>query len=216
MTDFLPDVRMNVEEEVEAPKDEEVDNTDIEEEQEVEEDAEDAEEALPEVQEKKKLDPQTVFKPKQQKIPARDTTPIVYKTKRPLSEKQKAHLAKAREAAREKRERNKKLKEEGRQAELTLKEQREQKVAERVAKKIPQTVHNTTNINNTITEEEIVRLTKKATAEALEKYDTERKKRKSEKQERLKTQNETKRIQQTIARATGRRYGEDGFFADCF
>ena len=182
----------------------------------VNENEEEEEEEVVEIKEKEKLNPEDVFKPKQQRIPKRETAPVVYKTKRPITEKQKEHLAKARQVAKEKRERNKKLREEGKQAELTQKEKREQKVAERVAKKIPQTVNNTTTINQTITEEEIVKLTKKATAEALEKYDLERKARKAEKQEKLKQQNQTKNIQMKIARATGRKYGEEGFFADCF
>jgi len=182
----------------------------------VNENEEEEEEEVLEIEEKEKLNPNDVFKPKQQRIPERETVPVVYKTKRPITEKQKEHLAKARQVAKEKRERNKQLREEGKQAEQTQKEKREQKVAERVAKKIPQTVNNTTTINQTITEEEIVKLTKKATAEALAKYDLERKARKADKQEKLQKQNQTKDIQMKIARATGRKYGDEGFFNDCF
>ena len=211
---LMPKVEMSKVEETEVNPDEPLDfkNTD----EQVNENEDEKEEEVLEIEEKEKLNPNDVFKPKQQRIPERETVPVVYKTKRPITEKQKEHLAKARQVAKEKRERNKQLREEGKQAEQTQKEKREQKVAERVAKKIPQTVNNTTTINQTITEEEIVKLTKKATAEALAKYDLERKARKADKQEKLQKQNQTKDIQMKIARATGRKYGDDGFFNDCF
>ena len=210
----MPKVEMSKAEETVENPDQPLDfkNTD----EQVNENEDEIEEEVLEIEEKEKLNPNDVFKPKQQRIPERDTVPVVYKTKRPITEKQKEHLAKARQVAKEKRERNKQLREEGKQAEQTQKEKREQKVAERVAKKIPQTVNNTTTINQTITEEEIVKLTKKATAEALAKYDLERKARKADKQEKLQKQNQTKDIQMKIARATGRKYGDDGFFNDCF
>ena len=212
--DLMPKVEMSKAEETVENPDQPLDfkNTD----EQVNEFEDEIEEEVVEIEEKEKLNPNDVFKPKQQRIPERDTVPVVYKTKRPITEKQKEHLAKARQVAKEKRERNKQLREEGKQAEQTQKEKREQKVAERVAKKIPQTVNNTTTINQTITEEEIVKLTKKATAEALAKYDLERKARKADKQEKLQKQNQTKDIQMKIARATGRKYGDDGFFNDCF
>ena len=212
--DLMPKVEMSKAKETEVNPDEPLDfkNTD----EQVNELEDEIEEEVLEIEEKEKLNPNDVFKPKQQRIPERDTVPVVYKTKRPITEKQKEHLAKARQVAKEKRERNKQLREEGKQAEQTQKEKREQKVAERVAKKIPQTVNNTTTINQTITEEEIVKLTKKATAEALAKYDLERKARKADKQEKLQKQNQTKDIQMKIARATGRKYGDNGFFNDCF
>ena len=212
--DLMPKVEMSKAEQTVENPDQPLDfkNTD----EQVNENEDEIEEEVLEIEEKEKLNPNDVFKPKQQRIPERDTVPVVYKTKRPITEKQKEHLAKARQVAKEKRERNKQLREEGKQAEQTQKEKREQKVAERVAKKIPQTVNNTTTINQTITEEEIVKLTKKATAEALAKYDLERKARKADKQEKLQKQNQTKDIQMKIARATGRKYGDDGFFNDCF
>ena len=212
--DLMPKVEMSKAEETVENPDQPLDfkNTD----EQVNEFEDEIEEEVVEIEEKEKLNPNDVFKPKQQRIPERDTVPVVYKTKRPITEKQKEHLAKARQVAKEKRERNKQLREEGKQAEQTQKEKREQKVAERVAKKIPQTVNNTTTINQTITEEEIVKLTKKATAEALAKYDLERKARKADKQEKLQKQNQTKDIQMKIARATGRKYGDNGFFNDCF
>ena len=212
--DLMPKVEMSKAEQTVENPDQPLDfkNTD----EQVNENEDEIEEEVVEIEEKEKLNPNDVFKPKQQRIPERDTVPVVYKTKRPITEKQKEHLAKARQVAKEKRERNKQLKEEGKQAEQTQKEKREQKVAERVAKKIPQTVNNTTTINQTITEEEIVKLTKKATAEALAKYDLERKARKADKQEKLQKQNQTKDIQMKIARATGRKYGDNGFFNDCF
>ena len=212
--DLMPKVEMSKAEQTVENPDQPLDfkNTD----EQVNENEDEIEEEVLEIEEKEKLNPNDVFKPKQQRIPERDTVPVVYKTKRPITEKQKEHLAKARQVAKEKRERNKQLREEGKQAEQTQKEKREQKVAERVAKKIPQTVNNTTTINQTITEEEIVKLTKKATAEALAKYDLERKARKADKQEKLQKQNQTKDIQMKIARATGRKYGDNGFFNDCF
>tara|TARA_R110000787_G_scaffold248821_4_gene354412 strand:+ start:456 stop:1127 length:672 start_codon:yes stop_codon:yes gene_type:complete len=166
------------------------------------------EEELPVVEPRPRVDTNDVFKPKTVKT----DVPIVHKTKRVMSDKQKEHLKKAREKACENRRLRKEAKERGDEVPKSKKALREQKVVKEFADSIPQTV----NITNNITKEEIEEISNRATAKAIENYDKNRKIRKQEKQVRVKKETEQKNIQNTIRQAAGRSYGSDGFFNECF
>ena len=187
-----------------------------EEEVEVEEEEEEVEEEelpeVPEVKERERVDTEQVFSRVAKSEIVDSTLPKVKKTKRVMSDLQKENLKKAREKAQENRKARKEAKENGGEPILTRKEQKDRAAIKKIAEKIPQTV----NITNNISKEEIEEISNRATSKAILKYDEERKSRKQEKQKRVKKEQDQQKIQNTIRQATGRSYGSDGFYSDCF
>lgn len=129
-------------------------------------DVDEPEEPVPEVKPKKKLEQKEIFKPpKVQEIISSTTG----KPKKKMSEKQLAHLAKIRAKGLATRQRNKKLREEGRAEEISKKVQKENvRIQEKIIKE-----------KEKLTNQEIEDIT----FNAINKYETIRKARKQKKRE---------------------------------
>ena len=130
------------------------------------------------------------------------------------------NLAKARAKANAKRAENAKLRKEQKEQgvvkpAITKKEKADYQ--EKVEKERP-IIHQ--NITNNITPEDInkiaVEASSKATAKALEEYETIRKARKAEKKKAQAVHKEKVIVQQKINTALGRKYGDSNFFDTCF
>ena len=150
-------------------------------------------------------------------------TPMLKKPKRTrkMTQENLDKLAIAREKAHAKRKENAQLRREGKLK--TKKEEKEEKIKQDIEDKRPvvnNIVNETKNITNNITEEDIKRIaletSKKATQSALDGYEQVRKQRKEAKKKEKEKQNEKVKVQQTIIRASGKKYGSEGFFNDCF
>jgi len=182
--------------------------------EEVEDHNDEEEEEMPVIRPRERVDTREVFSSHRNRYEEEEEQPSELKMKKPkrkMSDKQKANLAKARAIAAENRRVRKEAAERGEPI-MTPKEKKAKKQMEEIAEKIPQTV----NITNNITKEDIEEISKKASSQAILRYDEERKKRKAEKAEKLKKEKEQASIQKTIRQATGRAYGSEGFFSDCF
>lgn len=196
MPDYLPDLV--------APKEVEEEVKDVEEEEvEEEEQEEEVEEELqPVVEPREKLSQDEVFTTPQVKpVQPLDDVPNpakVKKAKRPLSDKQKAHLERIREkgqlAMKAKREENKKLKEQGlapKQTKKKIKELAETKAAvDRLVVKEKEKM----------SEEDIERISEKAIAN----YELKRKARKEEKKKTQSEELHKDKIKTQISRAMGK------------
>ena len=77
-------------------------------------------------------------------------------------------------------------------------------------------VHETKNITNNITHDDIVNISKKATQEALEQYEVKRKARKQAKKVKFEEDNQKKIVKDKINTALGHKYGQEGFWDVCF
>ena len=187
------------------------------------------EEIMPEIQEKETINPDEVFKKpkKQDKVdtPQADAPEVVpkikpVKKKRVMTKEQLEKLAVARAKANAKRAENARLRKEQKaqgvvKPAITKKERANYQ--EKVEKERP-IIHQ--NITNNITPEDIskiaVEASSKATAKALEEYETIRKARKAEKKKAQAVQREKAVVQNKINTALGRKYGDSNFFDACF
>jgi len=132
----------------------------------VDETKDDVEEPVPEIKLKKKLEQREIFRPpKVQEIISSTTG----KPKKKMSEKQLAHLAKIRAKGLATRQRNKKLREEGKAEEISKKVEKENvRIQEKIIKE-----------KEKLTNQEIEDIT----FNAINKYETIRKARKAKKRE---------------------------------
>jgi hypothetical protein len=128
------------------------------------------------------------------------TVEKVKKPKRQISDKQRENLAKAREKALEKRQANAKLRKEGK-----LPTKKEQEVIDKKPV-VNNIIHETKNITNNFTKEDIETIANnaasKASAKALEDYEMVRKHRKAKKKEAQQITKEKEKIRKTITDAT--------------
>jgi hypothetical protein len=172
--------------------------------------AEADDEPIPEVKEKTIIPQEDIFK-KGYKEDDKLEFPVVKKVKRPrkpMSEEHKAKLAKAREKSLAIRRANAEKKKKGEKV-LSKRDQLKLKENEEFLSRVE-----VKNMN--YTKEEIADITREATAKALRDYEAVRKDRKVKKRERLRVEEEKKKIQTMVQQANGRRLGENGYFANCF
>jgi len=185
-------------------------DSDTEEEQEVEMDIEP--EPLPE---KVQIDVDDVFK----KAEILDNAPVIKKPKRTrtMSEDALNKLAIARAKGLETRRKNKELRQKGEMPTPTQKKD-EKKKQEMEAKRpvVNNVVHETKNITNNITHDDIIKITKKASQEALEEYEVKRKARKQAKKVKFEEDNQKKIVKDKINTALGHKYGDSNFWDVCF
>tara|TARA_R110000744_G_scaffold105862_2_gene202031 strand:+ start:470 stop:1048 length:579 start_codon:yes stop_codon:yes gene_type:complete len=148
---------------------------------------------MPEVIPKPILEQKEIFKSK-------DDRPLsiskVKKPKREISDKQRENLKIAREKALQKRQENAKLRKTG---ELPTKKEKEIQDKKPIVNNI---IHETKNITNNISKEDIEIISAQASKKALEDYEMVRKHRKAEKKERQKVETEKEKIRQTLEKAT--------------
>ena len=187
---------------------------DTEEEQEVEMNIESEPEPEP-LPEKVQIDVDDVFK----KAEILDNAPTIKKPKRTRTMTPEAleKLAIARAKGLETRRRNKELRKKGEMPTPTEKKD-EKKKQEMEAKRpvVNNVVHETKNITNNITHDDIVNISKKATQEALEQYEVKRKARKQAKKVKFEEDNQKKIVKDKINTALGHKYGQEGFWDVCF
>ena len=173
---------------------------------------------LPQITEKEKIQVDEVFK-KSQDIEA----PIIKKVKRTrkMSEEAKEKLAQARVKALETRRKNALLRKEGKLK--TKKQIQEDTIKQEEEKKRPvinNITHETKNITNNFTEDDIKRIASeasaKATQSALDGYESIRKQRKAEKQKRKEEENHRTIVKQKINTALGMDRNNPDFYSICF
>ena len=155
-------------------------------------------EEVVEVVPRPKIDNREIFKQK------KDSNPLsvekVKKPKRQISEAQRENLKKAREKALEKRRANAKARKEG-----TLPTKKQQEIIDKKPV-VNNIVHETKNITNNFSKEDIETIANnaasKASQRALEEYEMVRKHRKKEKREKQAADREKEKIRNTIQKAT--------------
>tara|TARA_R110000796_G_scaffold115376_1_gene227292 strand:+ start:337 stop:969 length:633 start_codon:yes stop_codon:yes gene_type:complete len=189
---------------------------------------EEDEDIMPEIPVKETINPDEIFKKptKKEKVEVKDDDKDVIpkikpvRKKRVMTQEALDNLAKARAKANAKRSENARLRKEQKdqgvvKPAITKKERADYQ--EKVEKERP-IIHQ--NITNNITPEDInkiaVEASSKATAKALQEYETIRKARKAEKKKAQAVHKEKEVIQNKINTALGRKYGEQNFFDNCF
>ena len=77
-------------------------------------------------------------------------------------------------------------------------------------------VHETKNITNNITNEDIQKIVEQSTKKTLEDYDTVRKQRKAEKKVVKQKEIQQQQVKKKILAAQGFKYGDENFYGGCF
>ena len=163
-----------------------------------------------EVVEKELIPPQEIFK---------DITPVIKKPKRTRKMTPEAleKLALARAKGNETRKRNKELRMKGDMPTPTQKKVIEKEIQEEKKRPVVNNiVHKTENITNTITHEDIQKIVQESTKKTLEDYDMTRKARKEKKKKYNEEATQKQQVRDTILKAQGLKYGNDGFYSGCF
>tara|TARA_R110000824_G_scaffold18977_1_gene74339 strand:+ start:72 stop:686 length:615 start_codon:yes stop_codon:yes gene_type:complete len=203
MNNLLPEVVDEVEP-VEIP-DIDLDNGDNNEEE------EEPIEQLPEPIKKEPIPTEDIFKDAPAPVIAKP------KKKRTMSPAMLEKLALSRAKGNETRRKNKEARLKGEmptptQKKKIVKEQEEEKKRP-VVNNI---VHETKNITNNITHEDIEKIVNQSTKKTLEEYDTVRKQRKAAKQIVKHKEIEQEKVKKKILAAQGYAYGQPNFYANCF
>ena len=203
MNNLLPEVVDEVEP-VEIP-DIDLDNGDNNEEE------EEPIEQLPEPIKKEPIPTEDIFKDAPAPVIAKP------KKKRTMSPAMLEKLALSRAKGNETRRKNKEARLKGEmptptQKKKIIKDQEEEKKRP-VVNNI---VHETKNITNNITHEDIEKIVNQSTKKTLEEYDTVRKQRKAQKQIVKHKEIEQEKVKKTILAAQGYAYGQPNFYANCF
>jgi|TARA_R110000765_G_scaffold26132_1_gene63873 hypothetical protein len=203
MNNLLPEVVDEVEP-VEIP-DIDLDNGDNNEEE------EEPIEQLPEPIKKEPIPTEDIFKDAPAPVIAKP------KKKRTMTPLMLEKLALSRAKGNETRRKNKEARLKGEmptptQKKKIVKEQEEEKKRP-VVNNI---VHETKNITNNITHEDIEKIVNQSTKKTLEEYDTVRKQRKAAKQIVKHKEIEQEKVKKTILAAQGYAYGQPNFYANCF
>tara|TARA_R110000803_G_scaffold169353_1_gene232368 strand:+ start:1736 stop:2350 length:615 start_codon:yes stop_codon:yes gene_type:complete len=203
MNNLLPEVVDEVEA-VEIP-DIDLDNGDNNEEE------EEPIEQLPEPIKKEPIPTEDIFKDAPAPVIAKP------KKKRTMSPAMLEKLALSRAKGNETRRKNKEARLKGEmptptQKKKIVKDQEEEKKRP-VVNNI---VHETKNITNNITHEDIEKIVNQSTKKTLEEYDTVRKQRKAQKQIVKHKEIEQEKVKKTILAAQGYAYGQPNFYANCF
>lgn len=203
MNNLLPEVVDEVEA-VEIP-DIDLDNGDNNEEE------EEPIEQLPEPIKKEPIPTEDIFKDAPAPVIAKP------KKKRTMTPLMLEKLALSRAKGNETRRKNKEARLKGEmptptQKKKIVKEQEEEKKRP-VVNNI---VHETKNITNNITHEDIEKIVNQSTKKTLEEYDNVRKQRKAQKQIVKHKEIEQEKVKKTILAAQGYAYGQPNFYANCF
>tara|TARA_R110002051_G_scaffold321489_1_gene409326 strand:- start:413 stop:1096 length:684 start_codon:yes stop_codon:yes gene_type:complete len=180
-------------------------------------DAVDAEEdPLPVIEEKKYITEEDVFT-KHNEIT--QMVPVVKKVRkrRTMTEESLAKLALARVKAQETRKRNSELRKEGKMKTKKdiIKENKLQDIENR-RPVVNNVVNKTENITNNITHEDIMKIATETTTKALLSYEEKRLIKKAEKKKKYEADHKKAIVRDTILKATGKKYGESGYFNSCF
>jgi hypothetical protein len=163
-----------------------------------------------EVVEKELIPTEEIFK---------DITPVIKKPKRTRKMTPEAleKLALARAKGNETRKRNKELRMKGDMPTPTQKKVIEKEIQEEKKRPVVNNiVHKTENITNTITHEDIQKIVQESTKKTLEDYDMTRKARKEKKKKDTEEATQKQQVRDTIMKAQGFKYGNDGFYGGCF
>tara|TARA_A100000171_G_C2130407_1_gene146280 strand:- start:221 stop:847 length:627 start_codon:yes stop_codon:yes gene_type:complete len=176
---------------------------------------EEEEPEMPVIKEKEYVVPEEVFK-KAEEYEQHVNVPVVKKVrkKRTMTPEMLEKLAIARQKANETRKKNKELRKKGEMKTPTqVKEEKKKEIEE---KKRP-VINNVTNeyktIHNTLTSEEIERISQEATAKALLVYEEKRQQRKAEKKAKLEEERKKEEMSKTINLALngGMSFGGGGY-----
>jgi len=167
------------------------------------------EETMPVIKEKEYIVPEDVFKKAEEfeKIVEPLPVPVIKKPKRTRKMTPEAleKLAKAREKANETRRRNKELRMKGQLKTPTqIKEDKKKEIIEQKRPVVNNIVHETKNITNNITEEDIARISTEATRKTLLEYEIIRKERKEAKKKKKEEEQYKLEITNKINTALGR------------
>jgi hypothetical protein len=160
-----------------------------------------------EVIEKEKLDTNDIFEKKPVVVPVKKEK----KSRKPMTEEHKQKLAKAREKALATRKANAEKRKKG-ELKKPSEIKQEKILKEKELQRPTQIINNTTNI----TKDDIHEIVEKSTKNTLEQYEKVRKERKAKKKEDNKKALEQQKVHHVINSALGKKYGQDGFFSDCF
>ena len=163
-----------------------------------------------EVEVKPKIPLEDIFK---------DVKPVVKKPrrKRQMNAKALESLALAREKANATRQRNKEARIKGEMLTPTEQKEKEKEIAEEKKRPVVNNItHKTENITNTITHEDIEAIVQKSTKKTLEEYDLTRKARKEKKKKDTEESTQKQQVRDTILKAQGLKYGNEGYYSGCF
>ena len=176
----------------------------------------DAVEPLPVIEEKNFINEEEVFS-KHNEIT--QIIPVVKKVRkrRTMTEESLAKLAIARQKAQETRKRNAELRKEGKMKTKKdiIKENKLQDIENR-RPVVHNVVNKTENITNNITHEDIMKIATETTTKALLSYEEKRLIKKEEKKKKYEEDHKKAIVRDTILKATGKKYGESGYFNSCF
>ena len=168
-------------------------------------------EPLPEPIKKEPIPTEDIFK---------DASPPVIakpKKKRTMSPAMLEKLALARAKGNETRRKNKEARLKGEMPTPTQKKAVEKEIQEEKKRPVVNNiVHETKNITNNITHEDIEKIVNQSTKKTLEEYDTVRKQRKAAKQIVKHKEIEQAKVKKTILAAQGYKFGDENFYSGCF
>jgi hypothetical protein len=209
MSNLMPEVVNDIPQEEEPIID--VDNGDNVQEEDTEGAEEEKEEELPEPVKKEPIPTKDIFKDAPAPIIAKP------KKKRTMTPLMLEKLALSRAKGNETRRKNKEARLKGEMPTPTekkkiIKEQEEEKKRP-VVNNI---VHETKNITNNITNEDIQKIVEQSTKKTLEDYDTVRKQRKAEKKVVKQKEIQQQEVKKKILAAQGFKYGDENFYGGCF
>ena len=172
---------------------------------------EDSIEALPEPIKKEPIPTEDIFKDASPPIIAKP------KKKRTMTPAMLEKLALSRAKGNETRRKNKEARLKGEMPTPTQKKAVEKEIQEEKKRPVVNNiVHETKNITNNITHEDIEKIVNQSTKKTLEEYDTVRKQRKAAKQIVKHKEIEQAKVKKTIMAAQGYAYGQPNFYANCF
>ena len=145
--------------------------------------------------------------------------PVVKKVRkrRTMTEESLAKLALARVKAQETRKRNAELRREGKMK--TKKDIAQDNKLQDIENRRPvvnNVVNKTENITNNITHEDIMKIATETTTKALLSYEEKRQIKKQIKKKKYEEDHKQAIVRDTILKATGKKYGESGYFNSCF
>ena len=168
-------------------------------------------EALPEPIKKEPIPTEDIFKDASPPIIAKP------KKKRTMTPAMKEKLALARIKGNETRRKNKEARLKGEMPTPTQKKVIDKEIQDEKKRPVVNNiVHETKNITNNITHEDIEKIVNQSTKKTLEAYDTVRKERKAAKQIIKHKEIEQEKVKKTIMAAQGYAYGQPNFYAGCF
>ena len=185
----------------------------------------DNEDNVQEEEEEQQVDSEGLPEPiKKEPIPTEDIfkdapAPVIVKTKkkRTMTPLMLEKLALSRAKGNETRKRNKEARLKGEMPTPTEKKKMVKEQEEEKKRPVVNNIlHETKNITNNITNEDIQKIVQESTKKTLEDYDTVRKQRKAQKQIVKQKEIEQAKVKKTILAAQGYKYGDQNFYGGCF